>query len=170
VPARAGSSGSANGNRCLQVEPGSWAQRQWAVAIGRAARGRCRGLLTLWFAGATVLSLVLRGGAEEARRVVAWDEGEVKSPVTRRVRRLRLYALIGLGTAAAGGSASMLLSDALRRVGAFVSPQCELEVAWPVDLPLGWGWSRRSALSTRLSGASGPRRRSLTWRSTALRA
>ncbi|NKE56135.1 hypothetical protein FXN61_04530 [Lentzea sp. PSKA42] len=97
------------------------------------------GLLTLWFAGAAALSLVpARNGQKKPDGQWPVTKEDVKAtPVTRRVRRLRLYAWLGLATAVAEGLASMPFFDAPRRVGAFVSPWPELERAWLVDLPSG---------------------------------
>ncbi|MFD9703833.1 DUF6346 domain-containing protein [Lentzea sp. NPDC059081] len=96
------------------------------------------GLLALWMAGAAVLSVV--PGKKSAKPEEKWavSKEDVKAtPVTRRVRRLRLYAWLGLAAAAAEGVASMPFFDAPRRVGGFVSPWPELEDAWLVDLPSG---------------------------------
>ncbi|WP_329787219.1 DUF6346 domain-containing protein [Lentzea sp. DG1S-22] len=96
------------------------------------------GLLALWFAVAAVLSLV--PGRKTPKPDEKWpltEEDVRNTPVTRRVRRLRLLAWLGLATAAAEGLASMPFFDAPRRVGAFASPWPQLEEAWLVDLPSG---------------------------------
>ncbi|HUQ59270.1 DUF6346 domain-containing protein [Lentzea sp.] len=96
------------------------------------------GLLALWMAGAAVLSLVPAKKSEKTEEKWAVGKADVKAtPVTRRVRRLRLYAWLGLATAAAEGLASMPYFDAPRRLGPFVSPWPEVEEAWLVDLPSG---------------------------------
>ncbi|SER96684.1 hypothetical protein SAMN05216188_118131 [Lentzea xinjiangensis] len=97
------------------------------------------GLLVLWFLVGAVLSLVpakgKKGKGEEQWHVT---KEEIKAtPVTRRVRRLRWYAWLGLAAAAAEGLASLPFFDAPRRAGGFVSPWPELERAWLVDLPSG---------------------------------
>ncbi|WP_191305669.1 DUF6346 domain-containing protein [Lentzea cavernae] len=97
------------------------------------------GLLALWFLTAAVLSLVpSRGGSKKPEEEWPVTKAEVKAaPVTRRVRRLRLLAWLGVATAAAEGLASMPFFDAPRRAGEFVSPWPRLEEAWLVDLPSG---------------------------------
>ncbi|SES08256.1 DUF6346 domain-containing protein [Lentzea albida] len=97
------------------------------------------GLLALWFLVAAVLSLVpARTAAKKPDDQWPVTKAEVKAtPVTRRVRRLRLLAWLALATAAAEGLASMPFFDAPRRAGEFVSPWPAIEDAWLVDLPSG---------------------------------
>ncbi|MFD4644600.1 DUF6346 domain-containing protein [Lentzea sp. NPDC058436] len=96
------------------------------------------GLLTLWFLLAAVLSLVPGRRSQKPDEEWPVTKDEVKAtPVIRRVRRLRLLAWLGLGTAAAEGLASMPFFDAPRRAGEFVSPWPGIEQAWLVDLPSG---------------------------------
>ena len=95
-------------------------------------------MLTLWFLVAGVLSLVPGRRARKPDEKWPVTKDEVRAaPVTRRVRRLRLLAWLGLGTAVAEGLASMPFFDAPRRVGKFVSPWPQIEQAWLVDLPSG---------------------------------
>lgn len=117
-------------------EPGLNDSGRWFLAGPLAAIAL--GLLTLWMLLLTVLSLVRTKGVTKQDEKWHVTKDEVKAaPVTRRVRRLRLYAWLGLGTAVAEGLASMPFFDAPRRAGAFVSPWPELEKAWLVDLPSG---------------------------------
>ncbi|OLF14018.1 hypothetical protein BLA60_02235 [Actinophytocola xinjiangensis] len=104
------------------------------------------GLLTVWFAAATIGLLIPRRPRDQRpdRRRDKPDErwpvtkAEVaRAPVPRRVRRLRLIAWLGLGAGALEVLASLPLFDAPRRVGPFVSPWPELESAWLVDPPSG---------------------------------
>jgi hypothetical protein len=111
---------------------------RWFLAGPLAAVGL--GLLTLWFLAAAVLSLVPPRRRRQQKPDEKWpvSKEEVRAtPVTRRVRRLRLYAWLGLATAAAEGLASMPFFDAPRQIGSFVSPWPALEDAWLLDLPSG---------------------------------
>ncbi|PWK82342.1 hypothetical protein C8D88_114213 [Lentzea atacamensis] len=118
-------------------DPGLNDSGRWFLAGPLAAIAL--GLLTLWMLLLTVLSLVpSKSGRKRQDEQWPVTRDEVKAaPVTRRVRRLRLYAWLGLVAAVAEGLASMPFFDAPRRVGAFVSPWPELEDAWLVDLPSG---------------------------------
>lgn len=118
-------------------DPGLNDSGRWFLAGPLAAVAL--GLLTLWMLVLTVLSLVPgRQGRQKQDEKWPVTKDEVKAaPVTRRVRRLRLYAWLGLATAVAEGLASMPFFDAPRRTGAFLSPWPELEDAWLVDLPSG---------------------------------
>ncbi|GGU75916.1 DUF6346 domain-containing protein [Lentzea flava] len=95
-------------------------------------------LLTLWLVVAMVLALL--PGRKNRQKQEEWPvtKDDLKAtPVTRRVRRLRLFAWLGLATAVAEGLASMPFFDAPRKVGVFSSPWPQLEDAWLVDLPSG---------------------------------
>ncbi|MFI6097559.1 DUF6346 domain-containing protein [Lentzea sp. NPDC051213] len=117
-------------------DPGLNDSGRWFLAGPLAAV--VLGLLTLWLAFAAILSLVPGRKSKKAEEKWPVTKEEVKAtPITRRVRRLRLFAWLGLATAAAEGLASTQYFDAPRRVGEFVSPWPELSRAWLVDLPSG---------------------------------
>ncbi|MFD5827352.1 DUF6346 domain-containing protein [Lentzea sp. NPDC060358] len=143
------------GTEQVRFQPGQLAPGQVDVPVFRSSRAPgvndsarwflagplavvALGLLALWMGGAAVLSVVPGRESVKAEEKWAVSKADVRgTPVTRRVRRLRLYAWLGLGAAVAEGLASMPFFDAPRRVGGFVSPWPELEDAWLVDLPSG---------------------------------
>lgn len=123
-------------------EPGRAGSARWYLAGSLATVAL--GLLTVCLAAATVLSLFSRRlGKRFGRRRdrdERWPVTEADlaaTPVTRRLRRVRLVAWLGLGVVAAEALASMPYFDAPRRVGGFVSPWPQLESAWLVDPPSG---------------------------------
>lgn len=117
-------------------DPGLNDSGRWFLAGPLAAVAL--GLLALWFAGVAALSLVpVRKATKSEGKWPVTKEDVKATPVTRRVRRLRLYAWLGLATAAAEGLASMPFYDAPRQAGKFVSPWPQLQDAWLVDLPSG---------------------------------
>ncbi|MCT2581544.1 DUF6346 domain-containing protein [Actinophytocola gossypii] len=123
-------------------EPGRDDSARWFLAGPVLAIGL--GLVTLWFtllAVATVVTSVVpakpgRRREREDRWPVTKEE-VAATPVTPRVRRLRLLAWLGLAAGGVEVLASLPYFDAPRRVGGFVSPWPELESAWLVDPPSG---------------------------------
>lgn len=98
------------------------------------------GLLTVWFAAATVGMLIPRRPGRRSERTEKWPVTKAEiaaTPVPRRVRRVRLLAWLGLGAGALEVLASIPFFDAPRRLGTFVSPWPGLEQAWLVDPPSG---------------------------------
>ncbi|OLF16291.1 DUF6346 domain-containing protein [Actinophytocola xanthii] len=119
-------------------EPGRNDSARWFLAGHVAAVAMA--LLTLWFTLGALGSLVRVRPARRGERPDPWPVtgAEVAAtPVTRRVRRLRLFAWAGLGAGLLEVLASVPLFDAPRRLSAFVSPWPELERAWLVAPPAG---------------------------------
>jgi hypothetical protein len=97
-------------------------------------------LLTVWFTLAAIGSLVRVRPGPRRERAEPWPVtgAEVAAtPVSRRVRRLRLLAWSGLGAGLLEVLASIPFFDAPRRLGTFVSPWPELERAWLLAPPPG---------------------------------